>query len=106
PTAERIRILRGMTGASFAAYEEAYRSATGRSVIDAQSLQTDTPATIRGASDASPIESRRNVRDMTYRVHGYVPVTCNCGAVITVPPGYQRASIRCIRCGSSIMMPT
>jgi len=105
PTAERVSILRGMTGASFAAYEEACRKATGRSVVDAESLKSAAPVTIRGASDAGPIESRREVRDMTYRTHGYVPVTCNCGAEINVPPGYERNSIRCIRCSATLPLP-
>ena len=39
PTAERIRILRSMAGASLADYEAAYRAARGGGLIGAESLQ-------------------------------------------------------------------
>ncbi|MCG3146605.1 MAG: Protease HtpX [Verrucomicrobiae bacterium] len=105
PTADRIRILRGMAGASFAAYEESCRRALGRGVIAPGTLAGDTPATIRQADQAGPIESRREIADLTYRSHGYLPVTCTCGAHINVPPGFDRDKIHCLRCSSLISLP-
>jgi heat shock protein HtpX len=105
PTAERIRILRNMAGASFAAYDAAYRKARGGSIIGAQSLQEDRPESIRPASNAGPIEERHGIRAMSARAHGYLTLHCNCGMAISVPEGYERDEIRCIRCGSVLPIP-
>jgi heat shock protein HtpX len=105
PTAERIRILRSMTGASFADYDAAYRKAKGSSVIGAESLRADQPQPIRAGSGAGPIESRDDVRDLSYRTHGYLALHCNCGMDISIPEGYERNEIRCVRCGSVLPVP-
>lgn len=105
PTTERIRILRGMAGASFAAYEAAFRQANHAGLMSQSTLQSDAPVSIRAASAGGPIESRQEVREMTYRANGYLPVQCNCGMEIKVPEGYERDSIRCIRCGNNLPLP-
>jgi heat shock protein HtpX len=105
PTAERIRILRGMTGASLAAYEESCRRALGRGLIDPATLQSDSPAPIRRANPTGPVEKRRQVRELTYRTNGYLPVACACGAQISVPPGFERNTIRCVRCSAELPLP-
>jgi heat shock protein HtpX len=105
PTAERIRILRSMAGASFADYDAAYRKAKGTGVIGTQSLQADRPQPIRPAGAAGPIESRQNVSDLSSRAHGYLSVHCNCGLDIDVPEGYEQDTIRCLRCGSVLPLP-
>jgi heat shock protein HtpX len=105
PTADRIRILRGMAGASFADYDAAYRKAKGTGVIGAETLRENKPESIRQTSDAGPIESRREARNLSYRAHGYLSLHCNCGLDIEVPEGYERDEIRCIRCGSVLPIP-
>lgn len=102
PTVERVRILRSMTGASLAAYDQAFRSTTGRSVLKAD----DTPVAIRAASATGPIESRRDVREIASRAEGYIAIPCRCGACINIPPGYARDTIRCLRCGDQLSIPT
>ncbi len=112
PTAERIRILRGMAGASLADYETAYRKTQGSGLIGGQSLREDKSQPIRaatpapsGAGVAGPIEERRDVRAMSARAHGYLALHCNCGLEINVPEGYEQNEIRCIRCGSVLPIP-
>ena len=105
PTADRIRVLRSMTGASLAAYDAAYRQALGGNLIGPEALQTDTPAPIRAAAPAEPIATRREVRDTALRTHGYVAVNCGCGAEINVPAGHTDAAINCIRCGQTLPIP-
>lgn len=106
PTRERVRILRAMSGASFADYEAAYRRATGAGLIGQASMQMSPTQTIRARSDEGPIETRQNVSDLTYSQYGYLKVHCNCGLDISVPEGYERDTINCIRCGSVLPIPT
>jgi len=105
PTAARIKVLRGMTGASFAAYDAAYRQATGRGIIGTESLRADAPATIRPAAETGPITTRREVRDTAYRAHDYVAVHCACGAETNVPAGHTADGITCFRCGTALPIP-
>lgn len=105
-TTERVRILRSMTGASLSDYNAAFQRLTGNSVISSQTLQESTATTIREPSDDGPIESRRDAKSISHRADGYVRVHCNCGLEISVPAGYEQESIRCIRCGSDIPIPS
>jgi heat shock protein HtpX len=102
PTTERVRILRGMTGASFAAYEEAYRTATGKGILGAETLRTAEPAPLRAAGPTGPVTPSRDIRDLNYRTHGYRQLRCSCGMEINVPPGYEATTIRCVRCRTPI----
>jgi heat shock protein HtpX len=105
PTTERIRILRAMAGASLADYEQAYRRNTGTGLLTAGNLRGDTPQAIRPGSAAGPVETRQTVHDLKYRHHGYVPLTCSCGLELAIPPGYERSTIRCVRCSSELPIP-
>ena len=106
PTSARIRILRSMTGASFTDYEAAYKSAKGGSLIAAQTLQSGPAQTIRAPSGAGPIQTRQDAQDVARRASGYMRLKCNCGLEISVPEGYEQDSIRCIRCGSILPIPS
>ena len=105
PTSERVRILRGMAGASFADYEAAYRKTTNGSCIGTETLRDAKPLPVRAPSDEGPIQTRRDTREQAYRAHGYLPVRCNCGLEINVPEGYEQDTIRCVRCGSVLPVP-
>jgi len=105
-TTERVRILRSMTGASLADYDAAYRRAKGAGVIGSTSLRDTSSQTIRAASAAGPIESRADAQSAARRAFGYLTVHCNCGLDISVPEGYEQDTIRCIRCGSTLPIPT
>jgi heat shock protein HtpX len=105
-TAERIRILRGMSGASLADYEEAYHHAMGGSgLIGKRSLASAPKETVRAPSNEGPIETHSDTKSMVRRAHGYMSLHCNCGLDIDVPEGYERNEIRCIRCGSVLPIP-
>jgi heat shock protein HtpX len=106
PTKDRIRILRGMTGASFADYEAAYRHAKGGSLIGTRTLQTATTEAIRTPSNEGPIQTRQDAHDVARRAAGYMRLRCNCGLEISVPEGYEQDSIRCFRCGSVLPIPS
>jgi heat shock protein HtpX len=104
-TEERVRVLRGMSGASFAAYEAAFRKAQGSSIIGAQTLRHQQPVPIREASAQGPIESHADIKSISNRALGYLRLRCNCGLEISIPEGYEQNSIRCIRCGSELPIP-
>ena len=106
PTTERIRILRSMTGASLADYESAYRRAKGGSLIGSTTLSSAPQQSIRTASNAGPIQTRQDTHDLAHRSSGYLRLHCNCGLEISVPEGYEQDTIRCIRCGSVLPIPT
>jgi len=106
PTKERIRVLRGMGGASFTDYEAAYRAAKGGSVIGVRTLQSAAPQPIRGPSAEGPIQTRQESHDVVRRSVGYLRLRCNCGLDISVPEGYEQDSIRCFRCGSVLPIPS
>jgi heat shock protein HtpX len=106
PTSERIRILRSMAGASLADYEAAYKHAHGGTLIGTASLQSAPTQSIRSPSDEGPIDNYRDVRDLSRRSAGYLRLRCNCGLEISVPEGYEQDTIRCIRCGSVLPIPS
>ncbi len=106
PTSERIHILRAMSGASFTDYEAAYRKAKGGRLIGAQTLQSAPTEPIRAPSNSGPIQSRQDAHDVARRASGYMRLRCNCGVEISVPEGYEQDSIRCIRCGSILPIPS
>lgn len=105
PTKERIRVLRAMTGSSYADYEAAWRRAKGGSLIGSQTLKSAPQQSIRAPSDEGSIQTRRDTHDVVRRYHGYMRLHCNCGLDISVPEGYEQDTIRCIRCGSVLTIP-
>ena len=78
PTSERIRVLRGMTGASFADYEAAYRRAKGGSLIGASTLRAAPPQqTIR----APPTKGRSRRDRIRTVLRTARPATCGFTAI-------------------------
>ncbi len=106
PTEERIRILRSMGGASLGAYEAAFRKTRGGSLIGPQSLRDSPSASIRAPSGEGPIESNVDLKFISRRALGYLRLRCNCGLEISIPEGYEQNTIRCIRCGSTLPVPS
>ncbi len=105
PTAERIRILRHMAGASLTDYETAFREMKRGNLIGGRTLATAAPTSIRAASADGPVQTRQEAGDMAYRRHGYLPLNCSCGLTINVPENYDRHEIRCVRCGNMLPIP-
>jgi heat shock protein HtpX len=104
-TAQRIRVLRSMAGASLADYEEAYRRAMGGGLIGRGSLGSAPQQSIRAPSNEGPIETRHDAQNIIHRAHGYLPVQCSCGLKFSVPEGYEEDHIRCVRCGNLLPVP-
>ncbi|MCX8036806.1 MAG: M48 family metallopeptidase [Candidatus Sumerlaeia bacterium] len=107
PTAERIRILRAMgKSASFAQYEEAYRTVSGKSgLIGASALADSGETPVReAAAETEPVAAarKREAMDVLYRKSGYRIAQCTCGTRMKVPPTHPDPAIPCPTCGRSV----
>lgn len=100
PIRKRIAILRGMTqDASLNSYERAFEAELGRrALLPAAALRGLVPVEVR-APDADPGPDWREANNMLHRAAGLSTVTCACGLVIKLPPGFSRPSLACPRCG-------
>jgi len=106
PTAERVRILRSMAGAGLGDYEAAFRSAKGGALFPGAAAQTDPHAEKRPQSEEQQEGfALGQLRAMTHRLDGYVPVQCSCGLTTKVPMGYESNEVHCVRCGSVLAVP-
>jgi heat shock protein HtpX len=104
PISERIRILRGMAGASFADYSDAFKRTTKHTTpIPSSALKIDTPLPVRGPSAQQPPltakNQHRNIGDIMQRTSGYRFVDCSCGLKLKIPPNFKYEKVQCPRCG-------
>jgi len=108
PLERRIEILRRMAGgAGLAAYEAAYRSVRGGSVVGPRTLATAEAVPARTATpEATPVEAAaarsRQASDALLSAGGYQTVPCSCGARVKVPPPLQGQVTNCPRCGAKL----
>lgn len=113
PTEERVKILRGMAGAGYSAYEEAFRRVRGgkRPCLDETTLSKDTPVPVRAPSvdresREEAVRRAEEVHDLLGRLNGLVLLTCACGVKIKVPAEMKREGIPCPRCGRTRAVPS
>ncbi len=107
PTAERIRILRSMSGASYVDYNQAYKNIHNTHSIIPETALTASSGAIPLRSAQSEKEGEldekkqaRETSDVLWRLNEYKTVDCGCGVRLRVPPGYRGTEIKCPRCGS------
>jgi heat shock protein HtpX len=109
---ERIRILRSMSGASYANYEKSYEQVKGSKVMPASAMGLAGSETVekRQASPESEniqekIERTRDTSDMMWKMNNYKTVNCeNCGTRSRLPPSYTDPSVNCPHCGHKIIL--
>jgi heat shock protein HtpX len=113
PIAERVRILRAMSGASYGAYEQAYRSAKGGTGIVPASAVAAPALGLRPASaETGPVEDlpdriarTRETSGMLWEMNKYQTIDCECGTRLRVSPGYRSPTVRCPHCGRTHPTP-
>ena len=112
PTKERIRILRSMGGAGFAAYEEAFRQAhKGEQCIGSQTLKSDSAVAIRDATEekaakkAEAVERAQQITGLLDRIINYTIIPCACGVKLKLPPKFKHDELKCPRCGRTHPVP-
>jgi heat shock protein HtpX len=119
PISERVRILRSMGGASYAAYNKAFSNLhKGQGVIGAATMAAVGAGAVglrEASAEAAPLEEKpaakakpakeptkaqrtRETSDLMWRMNGYKPVNCECGVNFWVPPNYKHDTIRCPHC--------
>lgn len=111
-TEERIRILRGMGGAGFAAYEEAYRNVLGAhntcigptTLGDAEAVELRDP-TPEADDTADAVARAKEVGRILDHVVSLVVIPCVCGVRLKLPPGFQTEQLTCPRCGRGHVVP-
>lgn len=107
PLTDRIRILRAMSGASYADYEKSYQEVKGSNVIPPSALSGAVSVELRQASPGAEageiqdqIDRSRQTSDLMWRMSNYKSLVCdNCGIRLKLPPSYHQPSVRCPRCG-------
>ena len=121
PIEERVRILRSMaSGTSFAAYDQAFRSVTGRpvGVVPASGLAepaAPAPPVATGPAPAFPaipgtsaipqaailahIGRVRETGDALWKTDQYRFIDCPCGTTLKIPPELATRAITCPHCG-------
>lgn len=104
PISERIKILRGMSGASFTDYSEAFKGTTHSAVpIPSSAMKTAEHIEIRQASGQQSTgykEQIRDVGDIMQRTGGYKFIDCSCGLKMKIPPNFRGSRVQCPRCGT------
>ena len=103
PISERIKILRGMAGASFTDYSDAFNKTTKHSTpIPSSALKEEETVQIRSAFQQPSVSAQnqhRNIGDIMQRTSGYRFVDCSCGLKMKIPPNFQANKVQCPRCG-------
>ncbi len=107
PLAERIRILRSMSGASYADYNKSFQNVKGTGVVPASALVGASDVPVREASLESKdkelqnrVEMTRETNDLMWKMNNYKTITCeNCSTRLRLPPSYRSPMIRCPHCG-------
>lgn len=110
PTADRIQVLRAMTGGSLAAYEDSFkRLHDDKGVLGARNLRASTDAETRPPlvqRKVTPAEQLRAAKDILNQAARYGTIACACGLRMKLPPGFDQKSITCPRCGRQHTVPS
>ncbi len=104
PTAERIRILRGMaTSSSLRAYEEAYRRLYPEGLLGISTLKKSAEQGIKKpepiTEEKDPRKNLREAKDILHKANGFGIITCPCGVKLKIPPQFKYQKVRCPKCG-------
>jgi len=103
-TENRIRILRGMGGASFVDYNAAYKKIIGKAedLIKVDKEGGEGTVSVRSPS-GEEVDKKvlsREAMDTLWKSMDYQFITCSCGLKFKIPPTFKGDRIVCPRCGT------
>lgn len=115
PLADRIRILRRMSGASYADYEKAYEEFhKGQHAVPQSAVSgggTGGTGAVPGSvglrapsADNAPVskaDRARETSNLLYKLNDYKVIDCDCGVRLKVPADYTADQVKCPRCGET-----
>ncbi len=106
PISQRIRILRGMAGASYLDYSKAYQEVlhTDKAFIPAAEAAAVGSVALRASKPEPPekleeVERTRETTNALWNAHNYKVIQCPCGTKMRLPPSYKQPEIKCPHCG-------
>ncbi len=107
PLADRIRILRQMSGAGYSDYEKSYESIKKNKVVPASALAAQETVSVRPATPGAEagefrekVTRTRETSDLMWKMNNYRTLVCeNCGTTLRIPPGFKSPAVRCPHCG-------
>jgi len=108
PIADRVKILRGMSGASFVDYSRAFTKTTKQPTVLPASCHKDPDLAVRQANpDArkrapQKKQSLRETGDIMRKVNGFAFLTCVCGLKLKIPPNFKSHKVQCPRCRETL----
>ena len=111
PISERVRILRAMSGGSFADYNRAYadiRKSRG-GVVSASAVATVVgavplraaarPEKIAPAPEPTEVQRVRETSNVMWKLNDYRTIACDCGTTLRIPPRFKSLNVKCPHCG-------
>jgi len=111
-TEERVRVLRGMAGAGYAAYEAAYQRlhganahAIGRKTLDADQDVAVREPTPEPKGKEQAVARAREVGELLDHIINFTVIPCVCGVRLKIPPKFKRKTLACPRCGRKHTIP-
>lgn len=104
PTAERISILRAMSGGSLRDYDQAYRTTRSKASPLPAAEVLAAPAQplrlVEAASEPPPLPTAwRSARAALHHADESLTLDCRCGLRLRIPPALQLPALACPRCG-------
>lgn len=112
PIADRVKILRRMSGASYVDYSRAFTETTKHpTVLPASCHKDQDPLAVRQASAPAAQAGARQTHvlhqagDIMRQVNGFAFLSCTCGLKLKIPPNFKAGKVQCPRCKQSLDVP-
>ncbi|MCP4450862.1 MAG: M48 family metallopeptidase [Planctomycetes bacterium] len=106
PIADRVKILRHMSGASYVDYSRAFTETTKQpTVLPASGLTDKASLEVRqGRAHAAPPKAHTTHKtgDIMRHVNGFAFLNCTCGLKLKIPPNFNARKVQCPRCKQSL----